>query len=102
MHGYIVTEVLLNYTILFAKVDDLSDRLRLGMAKMQAAIGETSAAASGRMISLEEVRHRKYFVLRIHLHIFYHNLLSVSIHGRIKENMKNVTIQDTLEMINES
>ena len=26
------------------------------MAKMQAAIGETSAAASGRMISLEEVR----------------------------------------------
>ena len=25
------------------------------MAKMQAAIGETSAAASGRMISLEEV-----------------------------------------------
>ena len=36
-------------------MDDLSDRLRLGMAKMQAAIGETSAAASGRMISLEEV-----------------------------------------------
>ena len=33
----------------------MSDRLRLGMAKMQAAIGETSAAASGRMISLEEV-----------------------------------------------
>ena len=25
------------------------------MAKMQAAVGETSAAASGRMISLEEV-----------------------------------------------
>jgi len=29
------------------------------MAKMQAAIGETSAAASGRMITLEEVRMRK-------------------------------------------
>ena len=28
------------------------------MAKMQAAIGETSAAASGRMISLEEVIYR--------------------------------------------
>ena len=40
------------------KIDDLSDRLRLGMAKMQAAIGETSAAASGRMISLEEVSYQ--------------------------------------------
>ena len=29
------------------------------MAKMQAAIGETSAAASGRMISLEEVRYKE-------------------------------------------
>ena len=28
------------------------------MAKMQAAIGETSAAAAGRMISLEEVNYR--------------------------------------------
>jgi len=27
------------------------------MAKMQAAVGETSAAASGRMISLEEVNY---------------------------------------------
>ena len=55
---YIFTKVWIIYFILFAKVDDLSDRLRLGMAKMQAAIGETSAAASGRMISLEEVRYK--------------------------------------------
>ena len=39
--------------ILEAKLDDLNDRLRLGMASMQAAIGENSANAY--QISLEEV-----------------------------------------------
>ena len=46
------------------QIDDLSDRLRLGMAKMQAAIGETSAAASGRMITLEEVRNAQTVCIR--------------------------------------
>ena len=35
------------------------------MAKMQAAIGETSAAASGRMITLEEVRNTKSIAIRV-------------------------------------
>ncbi len=40
--------------VLEAKIEDLSDRLRLGMGKLQAAIGETSANGKTR-VSLEEV-----------------------------------------------
>ena len=35
------------------------------MAKMQAAVGETSAAASGRMITLEEVRNTKVIGIKV-------------------------------------
>jgi hypothetical protein len=35
------------------------------MAKMQAAVGETSAAASGRMITLEEVRDTKVIGIKV-------------------------------------
>ena len=43
-------------TVLMARIDDLGDRLRLGMNKLQAAVGETARGAGGGelSISLEE------------------------------------------------
>ena len=45
----------LTETVLMARIDDLGDKLRLGMNKLQAAVGETARGGGGELsISLEE------------------------------------------------
>ena len=39
--------------LLEAKIEDLSDRLRLGMGKLQQAIGESSASVKGKLATID-------------------------------------------------
>ena len=39
--------------LLEAKIEDLSDRLRLGMGKLQQAIGESSATVNGKLATID-------------------------------------------------
>ena len=39
--------------LLEAKIEDLSDRLRLGMGKLQQAIGESSASVNGKLATID-------------------------------------------------
>ena len=48
--------------LLEAKIEDLSDRLRLGMGKLQQAIGESSASV-GKLAAVD-VRNFRYFSLQ--------------------------------------
>ena len=43
--------------LLEAKIEDLSDRLRLGMGKLQQAIGESSASVNGKLAHMDVIRN---------------------------------------------
>ena len=49
--------------LLEAKIEDLSDRLRLGMGKLQQAIGESSASVNGKLAHMEIQVWQNYEVL---------------------------------------